>query len=284
MKFSLRNLLVNRVALVDKGANFDQDTRDGAHILLYKRDETEKSDALASVHVDRPIGDDKPNKAAVRGKKESPVTKKSIFEKLAALVKSDTSMSDAEKKAAEDAMSAAAAEPDADDVAKKAADEIAKKAADDLKKADTIEKRMELLEKRATDAETRATAAETIAKAERDTRLNAEQEAVLKSFRGVSVDVAKDTAVFRKLADTDPASYDRLVGILKAADATIVQSALFKEFGSGRTGTGSAWSQLEAKADALVEKSGSKLTREQAIEKVSLENPALVRQYRAEQQ
>ncbi len=52
----LRNLRIKRVALVDKGANFDTATGDGAHIMLYKRD-LSKDAGLGSVHVDSPEWD-----------------------------------------------------------------------------------------------------------------------------------------------------------------------------------------------------------------------------------
>jgi len=48
----LRNLRIKRVAIVDKGANFDPETGDGAHILLYKRDLRKTAGpSLGDVHV-----------------------------------------------------------------------------------------------------------------------------------------------------------------------------------------------------------------------------------------
>jgi hypothetical protein len=47
----LRNLRIKRVALVDRGANFDKQTGDGAHIMLFKA-AAAKSDSLGAVHVD----------------------------------------------------------------------------------------------------------------------------------------------------------------------------------------------------------------------------------------
>ena len=62
---------------------------------------------------------------------------------------------------------------------------------------------------------------------------------------------------------------------------------LFKNLGAGGDGGGGdAWAQIEAKADALLEKGSADLTREQALEKVMLDpkNKALVKQYRSQQQ
>lgn len=53
----LRNLRVKRVSLVDEGANFDEQTKDGAHILLYKSKVVKDGPGLSSVHVDSPDWD-----------------------------------------------------------------------------------------------------------------------------------------------------------------------------------------------------------------------------------
>lgn len=124
---------------------------------------------------------------------------------------------------------------------------------------------------------------------EKGVRLDGEMKAILKSFvatpfvlEGENNDVTR----FRKMKETDPEGFERTMAILKGADAQLAKSALFgKMVGTGLTGTGSAWDQISAKADALVEKStDGKLTHEAAIEKVMLQNPKLVEQYRAEQQ
>ena len=44
MATRLRNLKITAVALVDRGANYDPDTGEGAHVLLYKRDKAEPDD------------------------------------------------------------------------------------------------------------------------------------------------------------------------------------------------------------------------------------------------
>lgn len=269
MAFSLRNLRVNRVALVDKGANFDAASGDGAHVMLFKR--VEKANNPSDVHVDVPH----PNK------KETDV-EKSLFDKFKAFLKTDNTMTDAEKKAAQDAMDAetakAATQKAAEDVVAKAAIEKAEADKSAVVKAAEAIAKMEALEKRVTDAEA-------IAKAERDLRLNGEQIAVLKSLKCVSVDVEKDAAILRKLHESDTPAYDRVIALLKGADALVEKSAMFQAFGSSMNSNGGdAWSQIEAKAATLVEKSTSGLTKEQAIEKVMLDNPTLVKEYRAQQQ
>lgn len=137
-----------------------------------------------------------------------------------------------------------------------------------------------------TKANERATAAEEIAKAERDRRETDEIQGVLKSFTGMSIDVAKHTPLFKALRTSSPELYKNLVETLTGANAAVAKGGLFGELGSGRDGAakGSAWDQIVAKAEEMVSKSSKGMTREQAIDKVMEQNPRLVREYRAQQQ
>lgn len=123
---------------------------------------------------------------------------------------------------------------------------------------------------------------------EKGVRLDGEMREVLKGFKAtpfVMEGENNDITRFRKMKEADPEGYERTMVLLKATDAQLATSHLFgKQVGSSRTGTGSAWDQISAKADALVEKSTTNLSHEAAIEKVMLDNPKLVEQYRAEQQ
>lgn len=176
-------------------------------------------------------------------------------------------------KAACDALGPASTEPPS------GADEPGKLGAGPLAKAH-VEK-MEALEKSNKELVTSLAI-------EKGIRLDGEMREVLKSFtatpfilEGENSDVAK----FRKMKEENPEGWARTFELLKATDAQIAQSRLFgKHIGTGLTGTGTAWDQISSKAEALVEKSTNGLTREQAVEKVMLDNPKLVEQYRAEQQ
>jgi hypothetical protein len=142
--------------------------------------------------------------------------------------------------------------------------------------------------KATTDLEKRLKDTEQLLKSERLIRKSAEMVTVLKSFKATSfnLDLAQennDVMRFLKMQDADPDGYKRTIELLKAADEQLAKGALYKSFGSSQSGTGSAEAQLQAKAEALIQKDG-KLTKEQAWDKVSMENPALVRQYRAEAQ
>lgn len=152
-----------------------------------------------------------------------------------------------------------------------------------------LQKRFEALESENRELKKSAVDALAIAKAERETRLNSEMYTLLKGFvatpftlEGADSDVMR----FRKMKEDDPTGFDRTITILKAQDAQLASSMAFRDFGSGRMGTseGSAWAQIEAKAEALVVKHGD-LTMEQRIEKVLLDpaNNKLVQEYRKQQ-
>jgi len=125
---------------------------------------------------------------------------------------------------------------------------------------------------------------EAAAKIEKDARLDREMTDVLKSFKATPFDLTTDVAKFRKMKEDAPEAYARTMELFKAADAQAAASGLYKNFGSGGNGGGSAWDKIEAKADQLIEKSGHTVSREAALEKVMLANPALVAEYRKEQQ
>lgn len=310
--YRLKNLTIDRVDLVDRGAN------PKASILITKRAIKKDGPSLADVHVDRT--DDKKKKP-----KEKPMSK--LIDRLSKLLKTlaaeeadtvtQTEQIDALKAARASLATGIEAFGKADHPADHpvhgmrkqlaALDASIEKAEDDadedeLEKArkakeaadampSDMAKRFTALEKRTQDAEAvakaatdRATAAEAIAKSERDTRINAEHVTLLKSFGSLSVDVEKDAPLLRKLADTDKAAYDFLIAKMRAADVIVAKSKLFETFGTTRSAAeGSAWAQIEAKADQLVDKSTTPLTREQAIDKVMSQHPELVKQYRAEQ-
>ena len=123
---------------------------------------------------------------------------------------------------------------------------------------------------------------------EKNLRLDRDMVDILKSFKATPFKLEgadSDVAKFRKMKADSPDTFARVMEVLKAAAAQAAAGLLFaRDLGSGRTGTGSAWDQLEAKADALIEKDTKGITREQALEKIMLQNPKLVQQYREEQQ
>lgn len=298
MANTLTNLKITRVALVDKGAN------QHAHIMLYK------ADSMVAVHVDAPLSEEEiRRRAAARAALDSALQPKekrmkpSLMKRLIAAL----GIADVAKKDLELAAIAKEADDLETDDTKKMAHVPGDpncKCADCMKKADDgdfgkrasaevieLKKSLDAMEKRTKDAEDRAKTAEDVAKAERSIRKRADMVTLLKSFKAVPLTLeakegeTSDVDRYLKMQELDPAGYDRTIALLKAADGQIAEGAMFTNFGkTGSGGDNDAWSQIVAKADAMLEKSSGGMTKEQAIDKVMDANPKLVAQYRSQQQ
>lgn len=129
--------------------------------------------------------------------------------------------------------------------------------------------------------------AKTIAKSLYDQQEDAKYEAFAKSLAHVP-GVTKDSAAhFRKVAETDPAMWEQVSKSLTAAENALAVSPLFKELGSGHSGTpGTAGETIESMAKSLQE-SDSTLSYPEALakaaEKAGRENPDLITRHRREQ-
>jgi hypothetical protein len=121
---------------------------------------------------------------------------------------------------------------------------------------------------------------------ERNIRLDNDVREVLKSFKATPFKLEgedNDVTRYRALKEADPKMYERTIELMRAQDEMVAKSQLFKSVGTGRSGSGSAWDQIVAKAQAIVEKSGVEMTLEKAIDRVMAAEPGLVKQYRQEQ-
>lgn len=150
---------------------------------------------------------------------------------------------------------------------------------EEVKMTKADEERLQRIEKENTDL--RAALA-----VEKRIRERAEVLSVLKSFKATPFKLEgenNDVDRYMTLKSSDSALFDRTIEILRAQDEQMAKSDLFKSVGTSRSGTGSAWDQIVAKAQALVEKSTTEMTIEKAIDKVMDANPDLVKQYRSEQ-
>lgn len=147
-----------------------------------------------------------------------------------------------------------------------------------------VNKAIEPMQKALADATKRATDAEAIAKSEREQREVAEERAVLRKFRHVTVDVDKDAVTFAKLRAADKATYDFMMQKLDAAEAVAkAAAAMERDLGSPLGGGGdTAWAEIEVEAAKIVAKDAT-WTIEKAIDKVMQDRPELVKRYKAEQ-
>lgn len=279
----LRNLKIDRVALVDRGANLDKKTGDGAHITLFKS----AGPGLAAVHVDSTGAPDKQKKPKATIDTKEPDVKKSIISKiLGALRESDVTKREAAITEIEDLTKAFPEE--GDDKVHKADDPMCKCAGCMTKRApvvdEAIAKRMSDIEKQNIDLSAKLEKAHIVLAAEIEKRENGEMVTVLKGLSRVGVNLDTDVAIFRKMKADNPAAYDRTIAMLKANDAQLSDAAMYKNTGSGMQGTvsGDSWAEIENLAKAHMSKSATKMTKEQAIEEVLLDpvNSRLVARYR----
>ena len=165
--------------------------------------------------------------------------------------------------------------------------DFAKSAAVDVNKsiADAV---AEAIAKRDVEHAARLAETEQVLKSERDAVALASHVAELRKFAHVSVNPEADAPVFKRLAETDRSAYDRVIELLKSADAVTTTTAangpLTTEIGSpmpGDASTSNAWAQIEAQAAELA-KEDKRITKAKAISIVMEKRPDLVKRHTAE--
>ena len=350
----LRNLRIKRVAIVDSGANFDQKTGDGAHIMLYK-----SSPGVGAVHVPTAGGgddeyetdyekanldaaarnalpdsafaavwtDDKGKHrklpihdaghlAAARGRvnasgethpdippavlaaakrKIDRATKKEKrhmkMAKFASKIAKIFTLPEDQRPAAVAKLQAKITKDDGDndddDYPMHKSDDPMCKCADCMAKR--VDKKFDEVEKRANEAiqkaNERVEKAEQLLKAEIEKRETSEMTEVLKGFRFASFDYSVDVPKYIALKRNSPEVFESVMKTLKSQEAQLADAKAWSDIGVRKgTGEGSAWAQIEAAAERIIEKSKDGMSYEKAIEKAMLANPKLVKQHRQESQ
>ena len=97
------------------------------------------------------------------------------------------------------------------------------------------------------------------------------------------IEVLKFAPIMKALGVEHPVEFAEVWRVLKAADAAIEKSELFKEIGKAGSGESDAEAVVYAKARSMVAKDGD-LTLEGAVCKVLDENPELYEKYEDERQ
>lgn len=289
----LKNLLIDRVDLVDKGANPE------ARILLFKRDDSagEYSGVAAESSKERNLL--KSAWELIAKHLGFSDEKKSVGEFVvdidvrpeidgAGITKSDEGgdvkmpeqtanldelLNGVDEKIREAVKAALAKRDEELETLRQRVDELSKKdedKSDDINKADLpepVRKRLEVLEKRAKEAEE-------IAKAEREARIKAEIRKRAENY--VNVAKADDIAdVIYKAQSVSAEFAEKLEAILKAANERIEKGALFKELGT----SASASDDPVAEFAQLVQKrmEADKIPYYEAARKVAEERPDLAK-------
>ena len=136
-------------------------------------------------------------------------------------------------------------------------------------------------ENTATKAEARE--ARQMAKELKDEQVLKEYVAKAEELQSLPVQPLKLGPIMKTIGEAHPEEFDEIFRLLKAADAVIEKSELFREFGKSGPGESSAEAQIYAKARAMVAKDGD-LTFEEAVEKVMDLEPELYEKSEAERE
>ena len=143
-----------------------------------------------------------------------------------------------------------------------------------------------IFEKMAADSHTateRAERAENIAKSLQDEKVLKEYVEKAGDLSHLPVEPLKFGPVLKALGEGHPTEFEEILRVLKAADAAIEKSELFKEIGKAGSGETSAEAAVYAKARSLVAKDAD-LTFDEAVVKVLEADPELYERYEDERQ
>lgn len=287
-KFKLRGLVIDRVDLVDKGANHDRKTGDGSHVMLFKRagdeptQEDFDADALTLIEMSASI--------EKVGKKISTARMKELQAAHAALgkvitecvgdledsmpVEKSAEQIAAEQKAQSEAIQKAVETAVAAEVAK------VQKAADD--KVTAIQK---AADERVEKAEAAAKLAGEVAKGEKDLRVEKEFAQRISSDFAKLAMKPEDAKLLKSMSEKLTADeFKRVEEVLKSANEAIAKGAMFEEIGTKVTkgAAGSAKAEIIAKAEEMVTK-GTVKTVADGITKIAMEDGELYNRYMVEQ-
>ena len=143
-----------------------------------------------------------------------------------------------------------------------------------------------IFEKMAADSHTateRAERAENIAKSLQDEKVLKEYVEKAGDLSHLPVEPLKFGPVLKALGEGHPTEFEEILRVLKAADAALAKSELFKEIGKAGSGETSAEAAVYAKARGLVAKDAD-LTFDEAVAKVLEDDPELYERYEDERQ
>jgi len=143
-----------------------------------------------------------------------------------------------------------------------------------------------LFEKMVADSEKateRAERAESIAKSLQDEKILKEYVEKAGDLLHLPIEPLKFGPVLKALGESHPKEFEEIFRVLKAADAAIEKSELFRELGKAGSGESSAEAAVYARARSIVSKDGS-LTFDEAVSKILDEDPELYERYEDERQ
>ena len=150
---------------------------------------------------------------------------------------------------------------------------------------DELRPTLEVIFKEHEQAVRKAQELESVLKAEQDRRKTLEFVERAKQYTHLPINPEEFGPVLKQISESAPEAFQKLEQVLKAADENLRVAGSLKPVGRDSTGTGgnTAWDQICALANQLVEKAEHKLSFEAAVDKVLQSRPDLYRRYLDEQ-
>ncbi|NPV63664.1 MAG: hypothetical protein HPY61_13755 [Methanotrichaceae archaeon] len=273
-EFDLREVKVDFISFVPRGANRkkyflvkeDRQLKDDIIKAILETDEGEVSRILKEANLEGEAAGvmEAAAKLLKAYKDELPEESLQILAKACGLPEPENEGKGGKEKAEEDA-----------------AGELSKEA---IAKMDPATQAIvkELLEKNAA-TEAKAEAAEKVAKELKEEKILKEYVAKAEALPHLPIDPQKFGLVLKALGESHPGEFGEIYKVLKAADAALEKSDLFREIGKSGAGETSAEAEVYARAKSLVAKDAS-LTQEEAICKVLEDDPELYSRYEEERE
>ncbi len=280
----LKNLMIDRVDLVDEGDNpqawvsiFKRKNSDGGESEKKEERVIEKFMKGLEGLVSKLKGDDSvPTfEEMLKGLSEDQQTaiKKAVEAQVVKELEDTKKSEEEEAKKKEEADEAEAKKKEEEEEAKKEEDE---------EEEEMMKKLPENVRKIIEKSNARVAAAEKVTKQLQDEAENQVYVIKAKQFDRLAVTADELGPILKQAAGAGKDALGKLEAVLKAAnEAASRGDALEEEIGKGGTtgSGGDSWAKIEAAADELVVKSGAEMTKEQAITKIIKMKPSLYRDH-----
>lgn len=291
----LRNLVIDRIDLVDKGAN------PGAHVVLFKRGVSKMEPMMFDDAVlGRRMHDLYEELGILHGalyETIDSIMRSEASDKralLAAAVKEFTERAQANVPALlEEVVAKIGTRLSADRLARlvqaKAQIQEACLICPEAKMADTktieataVEKRLVELEKALNEERTARQTSDTALAAERDGRITKEFVAICKAHTHLPLAADTDARLFKRIAEKDPEAWARVQDVLTKVNAQLKASSLFQAIGAPGSPDGADDAPM-IRIDKLVRAKMEKhdtLSYRKAFDQVLADNPVLAAEWR----
>lgn len=130
------------------------------------------------------------------------------------------------------------------------------------------------------DAQAKADLAEAVVKSLEDEKVTKSYIEKASIYKAIPTTPEELGAILKSVGKVDTDTCVKLEALLKATNELVVKGGVFKEMGTNTNTNGnSAWEKIQTMASEMVTKSEAKITKEQAIVKISRTETELYKQY-----